>query len=52
MAKISISTKEYNRRFAIVEGASARTLFTLVSGAFLAGFLRFLGAKDETVGII
>ena len=41
-----------SRTFSIFEGGSARTIFNLTSGAFLAGFASYLGAGDSFNGII
>lgn len=49
-----LSDKDFktSRTFSIFEGASARTIFNLTSGAFLAGFASYLGAGDSFNGII
>lgn len=49
-----LSEKDYHRSriFFIVEGATARTIFALTSGAFLAGFAKYLGASDQFNGTI
>lgn len=49
-----LTEKDYktSRNFSIFEGASARTIFNLTSGAFLAGFANYLGAGDSFNGII
>ena len=41
-----------SRNMSIFEGCSARTVFNLTSGAFLAGYASFLGADDSFNGII
>ena len=41
-----------SRNISILEGCSARTVFNLTSGAFLAGYASFLGAGDSFNGII
>lgn len=41
-----------SRNYSIFEGSTARTIFTLTSGAFLAGFAKYLGADDRFNGII
>ncbi len=41
-----------SRNMSILEGCTARTVFNLTSGAFLAGYARFLGADDAFNGII
>ena len=43
---------EYSRKMSIFEGCTARTVFNLTSGAFLAGYASFLGADDAFNGII
>lgn len=49
-----LSEKDYvrSRNFSILEGCTARTVFNLTSGAFLAGFASYLGADDSFNGII
>ena len=41
-----------SRAMSIFEGCTARTVFNLTSGAFLAGYANFLGANDAFNGII
>jgi MFS family permease len=43
---------ENSRNMSIFEGCTARTIFNLTSGAFLAGYASFLGANDAFNGII
>jgi len=43
---------ERNRLLCIVEGASARIIFNLTSGAFLVGLLKYIGASDTVCGYI
>jgi MFS family permease len=43
---------EKSRKYFLFEGSSAVGIFSLTSGAFLAGFARYLGATDEFNGII
>jgi MFS family permease len=43
---------EMSRNVSILEGSTARTVFTLTSGAFLVGYAKFLGASDQIAGII
>lgn len=43
---------EKNRLLCTIEGASARTIFNLTSGAFLVGFLKYMGASDTVCGYI
>ncbi len=43
---------EKSRNMSIFEGCTARTIFNLTSGAFLAGYASFLGANDSFNGII
>ena len=49
-----LNEKDYisSRNFSIFEGCTARTVFNLTSGAFLAGFASYLGADDSFNGII
>lgn len=49
-----LTEKDYifSRNLSIFEGGSARTMFNLTSGAFLAGYASFLGADDSFNGII
>jgi hypothetical protein len=46
------SDYEYSRKMSIFEGCTARTIYNLTSGAFLAGYASFLGANDAFNGII
>jgi len=41
-----------SRNISVFEGCTARSIFTLTSGAFLVGFAKYLGANDEIAGII
>lgn len=43
---------EKNRFLCILEGASARSIFNLTSGAFLVGLLKLMGASDKVCGYI
>jgi len=43
---------EMSRNISIFEGCTARTIFTLTSGAFLVGFAKYIGASDQIAGII
>jgi len=43
---------EFSRKMSIFEGCTARAVFNLTSGAFLAGYASFLGADDAFNGII
>ena len=43
---------ENSRNMSIFEGCTARTIFNLTSGAFLAGYASFLGANDSFNGLI
>lgn len=43
---------EISRSLSIYEGCTARTIVTLTSGAFLAGYAKFLGSSDQIAGII
>jgi len=40
------------RTLSIFEGMTARSIFNLTSGAFLAGYARLLGADDGTAGLL
>ena len=41
-----------NRLLGIAEGASARLIFNLTTGAFLVGLLKYMGASDTVCGYI
>lgn len=41
-----------NRLMGIYEGGTARVIFNLTSGAFLVGFLKYMGASDTVCGYI
>ncbi|MDP4090306.1 MAG: MFS transporter [Bacillota bacterium] len=43
---------ERGRMFFLFEGSAAGGVFALTSGAFLAGFAKYMGASDEFNGII
>ena len=43
---------EKNRLLGIFEGASGRIIFNLTSGAFLVGYLKYMGASDTVCGYI
>lgn len=43
---------ERNRLLVIFEGASARTIFNLTTGAFLVGLLKYMGASDTFCGYV
>jgi MFS family permease len=43
---------ERNRFWGIPEGATARTIFNLTSGAYLVGLLKAMGASDAVCGYI
>lgn len=49
-----LSEKDYERSrlMAILEGVSARIIFGFTTGAFLIGFLKYLGADDKLCGQI
>lgn len=49
---VSSREMELSRSLSIYEGCTARTIVTLTSGAFLAGYAKFLGASDQIAGII
>jgi hypothetical protein len=50
----AITSKDYHvsRGLFIIEGISSTSIFLLTSGAFLAGFAKYLGADDQFNGII
>lgn len=43
---------ERNRLLVILEGASSKTVFSLTSGAFLVGLLKYMGASDAFCGYV
>jgi len=43
---------ERSRFYAILEGISARIIFGFTTGAFLAGYLKYIGADDKLCGQI
>ena len=43
---------EHSRKMSMFEGCTARVVYNLTSGAFLAGYASFLGADDAFNGII
>lgn len=43
---------EKNRLLGIIEGASARTIFNLTSGAFLVGLLKYMNANNTVLGYV
>ena len=49
-----LADKEYERSrfYAIIESISARIIFGFTTGAFLAGFLKYIGAEDKLCGQI
>ena len=49
---LSVNDYEKSRLMVILEGISARIIFGLTTGAFLTGYLKFLGADDELCGQI
>ncbi|WP_252891291.1 hypothetical protein [Thermoclostridium stercorarium] len=49
---MSLADYERSRLMAIIEGISARIIFGLTTGAFLTGYLKFLGADDDLCGLI
>ncbi len=49
---VSEKDLEKNRFLGILEGATARTIFNLTSGAFLVGLLKAMGASDAVCGYI
>lgn len=50
--KLLKSDYEKSRKYFLFEGSAAVGIFSLTSGAFLAGFAKYLGATDEFNGII
>jgi MFS family permease len=52
--KTPLKARDYekSRRLFIYEGCTAVGIFSLTSGAFLAGFANYMGASDEFNGII
>jgi len=51
-ARITEKDLERNRLLVILEGASARTIFNLTTGAYLVGLLKYIGANDTLCGYI
>ena len=49
---LTLSDYEQSRRMFIFEGATAVSIFSLTTGAYLAGFGKYLGASDSVNGII
>lgn len=49
---LTLKDYEISRRIFIREGCTAVGLFSITSGAFLAGFAKYLGATDEFNGLI
>jgi len=49
-----LSAREYydSRKIFVYEGATARAIFVLSTGAFFAGFAKYLGASDQLNGIL
>jgi len=49
-----LTDKDYERSrfYAIIESISARVIFGFTTGAFLAGFLKYIGADDKLCGQI
>ncbi len=45
-------SREISRQLAIFEGCTARTVLNLTSGAFMAGYLKFMGANDDIIAKI
>jgi MFS family permease len=54
VATNTLSYDDYSksRSMAILEGVSARVIFGFTTGAFLTGYLKFLGADDDICGRI
>jgi len=50
--EMTLADYEKSRLMAILEGISARIIFGLTTGAFLTGYLKFLGADDDICGQI
>jgi hypothetical protein len=51
-AALSVADYEKSRLMAIFEGISARIIFGFTTGAFLTGYLKYIGADDELCGQI
>jgi Na+/melibiose symporter-like transporter len=49
---LSVKDYEKSRLMAILEGVSARIIFGFTTGAFLTGFLKYIGADDKLCGQI
>lgn len=49
---VDVEEQRKGRKLFVYEGVSARTVFVLTSGAYLAGFASFLGADDSFNGMI
>ncbi|HEX2924836.1 MAG TPA: MFS transporter, partial [Ruminiclostridium sp.] len=49
---VSDDNYELSRRRFIPEGCFSNGVYTLTSGAFFAGYAKFLGASDQIIGII
>ena len=49
---LSITDYEKSRLMAVLEGISARIIFGFTTGAFLTGFLKYMGAEDKLCGQI
>ncbi len=50
----SLTEKDYqnSRKLFVYEGITARAIFVLATGAFLAGFAKYLGASDQLNGLL
>jgi len=48
----SVKDLQNNRLLMIIEGASAKIIFNLTTGAFLVGLLKYMGASDKICGYI
>jgi MFS family permease len=51
-SQVSDNNYELSRRRFIIEGCVSNAIYTLTSGAFLAGYAKYLGANDQFNGII
>ncbi len=50
--ELSVKDYEQSRLMAIFEGISARIIFGFTTGAFLTGYLKYIGADDKLCGQI
>ncbi len=52
LSKLPEEAMQRNRLLGIYEGATARVIFSLTTGAFFVGFLKLMGANDTITGYI